>query len=177
MMLGVDRFFDKMTRVCGTIAAFWAMLLAFVIGADILARTTFDAPMIGVIELVANCIVSIVFLQLPYAIYRGAHLRTTVIYQNTPDIVRRLIDVISYSLGIMFFVGVAWGGWDDMIIGWEVDEREGEGSIRIPVAPVRTLIVAFGIISAATYVLLLIHTFLGTRQSFREREGEPASPL
>jgi TRAP-type C4-dicarboxylate transport system permease small subunit len=176
-MGGIDRFFDSMTRVCGTIAAFWALLLAFVIGADIFARTVLNAPMIGVIELVANCIVSIVFLQLPYAIYRGAHLRTTVIYQNTPELVRRLIDFIAYSLGIMFFVGVAWGGWEDMIIGWEVDEREGEGSIKIPVAPVRTLIILFGIISAATYLIMLLHTVLGTRPGYIDREGESEAPL
>lgn len=173
----VDRFFDSMTRVCGTIAAFWAMLLAFVIAADIFARTVLNEPMIGVIELVANCIVSIVFLQLPYAIYRGAHLRTTVIYQNTPEVVRRLIDAVAYCLGIMFFVGVAWGGWEDMIIGWEVDEREGEGSIRIPVAPVRTLIVVFGVVSAATYVLMLAHTLIGSRPGFVEREGQDEAPL
>lgn len=176
-MLGIDRFFDSMTRVCGTVAAFWALLLAFVIAADITARTVLNAPMIGVPELVANCIVSIVFLQLPYAIYRGAHLRTTVIYQNTPEIVQRLIDCIAYSFGIMFFVGVAWGGWEDMIIGWEVDEREGEGSIRIPVAPIRTLIVVFGVVSAATYVLMLAHTILGSRPGFIEREGQSEAPL
>ena len=176
-MAGIDRFFDSMTRVCGSIAAFWAMLLAFIIAADIIARTVLNAPMIGVPELVANCIVSIVFLQLPYAIYRSAHLRTTVIYQNTPEIVQRLIDVISFSFGIMFFIGVAWGGWGDMIIGWEVDEREGEGSIRIPVAPIRTLIVVFGVVSAATYLLMLLHTVIGTRPAYTEREGEINAPL
>jgi TRAP-type C4-dicarboxylate transport system permease small subunit len=176
-MDGIDRFFDSMTRASGTVAAFWAMLLAFVIGADIFARSVLNAPMIGVIELVANCIVSIVFLQMPYAIYRGAHLRTTVVYQNTPEIVRRLIDVIAYSLGIMFFIGVAWGGWADMIIGWEVDEREGEGSIGIPVAPVRTLIVVMGIVSAATYLVMLAHTVLRTRPGYIDREGEIEAPL
>jgi TRAP-type C4-dicarboxylate transport system permease small subunit len=176
-MAGIDRFFDSMTRVCGTIAAFWAMLLAFVIAADIFARTVLNAPMIGVIELVANCIVSIVFLQLPYAIYRGAHLRTTVVYQNTPEIVRRLIDVIAFSLGVIFFMCVAWGGWEDMIIGWEVDEREGEGSIRVPVAPVRTLIVVFGVVSAATYLLMLVHTVNGTRPAHTAREGDIEAPL
>ena len=175
-MNGIDRFFDSMTRVCGTVSAFWAMLLAFVVAADIIARLL-NSPLIGVPELVANCIVSIVFLQLPYAIYRGAHLRTTVVYQNTPDLVKRLIDFIAYSFGIMFFVGVAWGGWDDMIIGWEVDEREGEGSIGIPVAPVRTLIIVMGIISAATYVVMLLHTVLKTRPGYIEREGEIEAPL
>jgi TRAP-type C4-dicarboxylate transport system permease small subunit len=176
-MNGIDRFFDSMTRVSGTVAAFWAMLLAFIIAVDIIARTVLNAPMIGVIELVANCIVSIVFLQMPYAIYRSAHLRTTVVYQNTPPIVRKLIDIVAFSLGIMFFLGVAWGGWDDMITGWEVDEREGEGSIGIPVAPVRTLIVVMGIVSAVTYLVMLLHTVFGTRPGYLDREGEISAPL
>jgi TRAP-type C4-dicarboxylate transport system permease small subunit len=176
-MDGIDRFFEKMTRVSGTVAAFWAMLLAFIIAADIITRTVFNAPMIGVIELVANCIVSIVFLQMPYAIYRSAHLRTTVVYQNTPKIIKNLIDVIAYSLGIMFFLGVAWGGWGDMVHGWEIDEREGEGSIGIPVAPVRTLIVVMGVVSAATYLVMLLHILLGTKPAYIEREGTIEAPL
>jgi TRAP-type C4-dicarboxylate transport system permease small subunit len=176
-MGGIDRFFEKMTRVSGTIAAFWAMFLAVIIATDIITRTVFNAPMIGVVELVANCIVSIVFMQMPYAIYRGAHLRTTVVYQNTPDAVRRLIDFISYSLGIMFFLGVAWGGWEDMVIGWEIDEREGEGSIGIPVAPVRTLIVVMGIVSAVTYLVMLLHVVLGTKPAYVDREGAIEAPL
>ena len=50
-----------------------------------------------------------------------------------------------------------------MIIGWEVDEREGEGSISVPIYPVRTLLFAFAGISLIAYLLLAVHALFGTR--------------
>jgi TRAP-type C4-dicarboxylate transport system permease small subunit len=147
------------------------MALAFLILWDITGRTFFNAPFDGTIEIVANSMVSILFLQLPYTIYRGAHLRTTVVYQNLPNIGRRLIDIFVAILGIWFFWSVAVGGWEDMIIGWEVDEREGEGSIRVPIYPVRSLIIVFAIVSMFVYAVLLWHFVFGTEPITDEEEG------
>ncbi|MBT4905340.1 MAG: TRAP transporter small permease [Rhodospirillaceae bacterium] len=167
----VDNVVNTVTRVCSTVAAFWAMALAFLILWDITGRTFFNAPFDGTIEIVANSMVSILFLQLPYTIYRGAHLRTTVVYQNLPNIGRRLIDIFVAILGIWFFWSVAVGGWEDMIIGWEVDEREGEGSIRVPIYPVRSLIIVFAIVSMFVYAVLLWHFVFGTEPITDEEEG------
>ncbi|MBT3808869.1 MAG: TRAP transporter small permease, partial [Rhodospirillaceae bacterium] len=112
----VDNVVNTVTRVCSTVAAFWAMALAFLILWDITGRTFFNAPFDGTIEIVANSMVSILFLQLPYTIYRGAHLRTTVVYQNLNDMGRRGIDIFVAIIGIWFFWSVAIGGWEDMII-------------------------------------------------------------
>ena len=90
----VDNVFNSVSRVCSTIAAFWALALAFLILYDITGRTFFNTPFDGTIEIVANSMVSILFLQLPYTIYRGAHLRTAVIYQNLGDYGQRAIDVL-----------------------------------------------------------------------------------
>jgi TRAP-type C4-dicarboxylate transport system permease small subunit len=168
----VDNLVNTVTRVCSTIAAFWAMALAFLILWDISGRTFFNAPFDGTIEIVANSMVSILFLQLPYTIYRGAHLRTTVIYQNLGDLPRRLIDIFVALLGIWFFWSVAVGGWEDMVIGWGVDEREGEGSIRVPIYPVRTLIIVFALVSLIVYVVLLWHHIFGTSPITDEEEGK-----
>ena len=167
----VDNVVNTVTRVCSTVAAFWAMALAFLILWDITGRTFFNAPFDGTIEIVANSMVSILFLQLPYTIYRGAHLRTTVVHQNLPNIGRRLIDIFVAILGIWFFWSVAVGGWEDMIIGWEVDEREGEGSIRVPIYPVRSLIIVFAIVSMFVYAVLLWHFVFGTEPITDEEEG------
>lgn len=160
-----DRIMNTVTRACATIAAFWAMALAFLILWDITGRTFFNAPFDGTIEIVSNSIVSILFLQLPYTIYRGSHLRTTVVYQNLNEVGRRAIDALVALLGIWFFFSVAYGGWEDMVVGWAVDEREGQGSINVPTYPVRTLIIVFAALSIVAYLFLLWHSLFG---------GEPA---
>lgn len=158
-----DHIFNNVTRVCSTIAAFWALALAFLILYDITGRTFYGKPFDGTIEIVANSMVSILFLQMPYTIYRGAHLRTAIIYQSLGPYGQRAVDFAVVLLGIWFFYSIALGGWEDMIIGWEVDEREGDGSIRVPVYPVRTLLVMFAGISVIAYVLLGWHALFGTR--------------
>ena len=168
----VDNVVNTVTRVCSTVAAFWAMALAFLILWDITGRTFFNAPFDGTIEIVANSMVSILFLQLPYTIYRGAHLRTTVIYQNLNELGRRLIDIFVAVIGVWFFWSVASGGWEDMRLGWEVDEREGEGSIRVPIYPVRSLIIVFAGVSLLVYLLLLWHFVFGTEPITEEEEGK-----
>ena len=168
----VDNVVNTVTRVCSTVAAFWAMALAFLILWDITGRTFFNAPFDGTIEIVANSMVSILFLQLPYTIYRGAHLRTTVIYQNLNELGRRLIDIFVAVIGVWFFWSVAIGGWEDMLIGWEVDEREVEGSIRVPIYPVRSLIIVFAVVSLLVYLLLLWHFVFGTEPITEEEEGK-----
>ena len=168
----VDNVINSVTRVCSTIAAFWALALAFLILYDISARSFFNAPFDGTIEIVANSMVSILFLQMPYTIYRGAHLRTSVIYQNLGDMGRRAIDVVVALLGLWFFYSVAVGGWDDMVIGWQVDEREGEGSISVPIYPVRTLIIVFAGVSMVAYLVLLWHAIAGSRPISDEDEAE-----
>jgi TRAP-type C4-dicarboxylate transport system permease small subunit len=168
----VDRVVYTVTRVCSTIAAFWALALAFLILYDITGRTFFNHPFDGTIEIVANSMVSILFLQMPYTIYRGAHLRTTVIYQNLGSLARRLTDILVAVLGVWFFLSIAYGGYEDMIIGWNVDEREGEGSIRVPVYPVRTLIFIFALVSAFVYGVLLVHFLTGGQAITEEEEGK-----
>ena len=168
----VDNVFNSVTRVCSTIAAFWALALAFLILYDITGRFFFNSPFDGTIEIVANSMVAILFLQMPYTIYRGAHLRTAVIYQNLGDYGQRAIDVIVALLGIWFFFSIALGAFDDMIIGWEVDEREGEGSIRVPIYPVRTLLFFFAGISLIAYAILGWHALFGTRPISDDQEEE-----
>jgi len=75
-------------------------------------------------------------------------------------------------LGVWFFFSIALGAWEDMIIGWEVDEREGEGSIRVPIYPVRTLLVFFAGVSMIAYMILGWHALLGTRPIFYDDEME-----
>jgi len=168
----IDRGVYTVTRVMSTIAAFWALALAFLILYDIVGRTFFNSPFDGTIEIVANSMVSILFLQMPYTIYRGAHLRTTVIYMNVPDFWRRMIDVTVGILGVWFFCSIAYGGYEDMVVGWQVDEREGEGSISVPVYPVRTLIFVFALVSAFTYLVLLYHFVFGGQAITEAEEGK-----
>ena len=59
----------------------------------------------------------------------------------------------------MLFLGIAVGGWTDMIKGWEIREYQGIGAIEFPVYPIRTVIIFSSIIVVLIYISLIIKSF------------------
>lgn len=154
----------RSTNVLSTISSFWVLLLCAIFLYDIIGREAFNKPFLGTHEIVGNSIVGILFLELPSSIKSGAMLRTTIVYNVTNDFWRRIIDSLSYILGIVLFTSIILGSWDSMIVGWQIGEIEGAGAFEVPVYPVRTVIVVFSIICALVYLQLLVFTWMGKDQ-------------
>jgi TRAP-type C4-dicarboxylate transport system permease small subunit len=137
-----------------SLAAVWAFALAFVILFDVVGRM-FGFALQGTVEIIANSIVAIVFLQFPLAIERGTFLRATLIYDRAPEWGRIGIDVMSNLFGAAVFLAMAIGSYDDMITGFRIHEFEGEGALRVPVYPVRAIIFAMSLVAVACYAHLI----------------------
>ena len=152
------------TNILSTIFCFWVLLLMAIFLYDIIGREAFKSPFLGTHEIVGNSIVGILFLELPSSIKSGAMLRTTIVYNIAGEFWRRLIDSLSYLLGIVLFISIIVGGWSAMIVGWQIGEIEGAGAFEVPVYPVRTVIVIFSAICALVYLQLLVLTWLGKAQ-------------
>jgi TRAP-type C4-dicarboxylate transport system permease small subunit len=149
------------TEALSTISSFWVLLLCAIFLYDILGRELFDSPFLGAHEIVGNSIVGILFLELPSSIKRGAMLRTTIVFNSVSPFMRSVIDCISYAFGVALFLAIIVGGWDAMIVGWQIGEIEGAGAFEVPVYPVRTLIIVFSGICALVYLQLFYLTVTG----------------
>lgn len=149
------------TETLSTISAFWALLLAAIYLYDIVGRELFNTPFLGTHEIVSNSIVGILFLELPSSIRRGAMLRTFVLYDAVGELGRRILDALSYALGIALFSAIIVGGWGAMIVSWRTLEIEGAGAFEVPVYPVRTLIIVFSALCVFIYAQLLWRTLAG----------------
>ena len=164
---GRQDFVTRATETLSTISAFWILLLAAIFLYDILGRELFDKPFLGTHEIVGNSIVGILFLELPSTIKRGAMLRTTIVYYAVSRIPRRVIDCLSYLLGVALFLAIIFGGWDAMVVSWEVQEIEGAGAFEVPIYPVRTLIILFSAICALIYLQLFYVALAGKAEAER----------
>ena len=164
---GKQDFVTRATETLSTISAFWILLLAAIFLYDILGRELFDTPFLGTHEIVGNSIVGILFLELPSTIKRGAMLRTTIVYYAVSRLSRRAIDCASYLLGVLLFLAIIFGGWDSMIVSWELLEIEGAGAFEVPIYPVRTLIILFSAICALIYLQLFYVTVTGKAEAER----------
>ena len=143
----------KVSEILQGIAAIWLVFVAFTIFAEVTFRNF--GLFLGADQIVQNSVPAIVFLQVPFAIVSGTMLRTTLIYEFCSKNSKIIINVLSFLIGIMLFIGIAIGGWTDMIKGWEIREYQGIGAIEFPVYIVRTVIIFAAIIIVYIYASLI----------------------
>ena len=151
-------FFKKTPEFLQSIAAIWLILVALTIFAEVTFRNL--GIFLGADQVVQNSVPAIVFLQVPFAIASGTMLRTTLIFDFFKSKGKKIVNVISYLIGIMLFLGIAVGGWTDMIKGWEIKEYQGIGAIEVPVYPIRTVIIFSSIIVVFIYLTLIVNSFI-----------------
>ena len=144
-----------------SVAAIWLILVALTIFAEVTFRNL--GIFLGADQIVQNSVPAIVFLQVPFAIASGTMLRTTLIYDFFKKRGKTVINIISYLIGIMLFLGIAVGGWTDMIKGWEIREYQGIGAIEFPVYPIRTVIIFSSIIVVFIYLSLIFKSFISKK--------------
>ncbi len=160
----IFRSFERLCVWLNYIAAGWLMLIALVIFVEVTGRGVFNT-FLGGDEIVTNSVPAIVFLQVPLAILAGSMLRTTIVFEHLGRRWRRVVNAVAYTLGMALFVGIAVGGWSDMVKGWEIGEYQGIGALEVPVYPVRTIIIASAVQITVIYLMLLVRTAIGTDEA------------
>lgn len=156
----MHRALERVCTILNYIAAGWLMLIAVVIFVEVVGRGVFSS-FLGGDEIVTNSVPAIVFLQVPLAILTGSMLRTTITFDHLNKKWRHIVNAFAYLMAMCLFIGIAVGGWTDMIKGWEIGEYQGIGALEVPVYPVRTIIIASAIFITLIYFVLLIRAALG----------------
>lgn len=152
---------ERLAKTIHVISAYWVLVLALIILFDVGGRFLFNTPFMGSIEIIKNSVVSITFLQLPLAIYRGGMIRTTLIYDMAGPAGQRLLRTLTSLLGLLLFLGIAYSSWEPAVEAWHIGEYEGEGAMRIPTYPVRFLVALTSVFAAYVYLYLLYLDWTG----------------
>lgn len=163
----LDRGLVSFNHLAHMTAAFWLFAIAILITLDVCSRALLNAPFSGTAEIVANSVVSIVFLQLPSAIRNGGMLRAEILdLYLTRRSIERLQGFVCI-LGAVLFLTVAYSAWGPMVEAWTISEFAGNVStIKIPLAPIRTLLVAMSILAAANFLFMSSRNFNLARGDF-----------
>lgn len=149
---GVDRALGWINGAGHILAAFWLFAIAIFITLDVASRTVLNAPFTGTAEIVANSVVSIVFLQLPSAVRSGGMLRAEVLDAFMSEAFRRNVQRVASVLGAALFLAVAVSAWGPMVEAWKISEFAGnESTVQIPLFPVRLLLVLASILAAIDF--------------------------
>lgn len=151
----LDRVLARINIASHMLAAFWLFAIAVTICLDVLSRALLNAPFAGTAEIVANSVVSIVFLQLPSAVRSGGMLRAEIldIYLQQRTLAR--LHSFGCFLGAVLFCAVAYSAWGPMVEAWNISERAGnESTVEIPLFPIRLLLVAMSLLAATNFLLM-----------------------
>ena len=143
----------RVTRVLLACAAVIIFLLGFIVCADVLGRAIFNAPVKGTPEIVSMSIVIICFLLAGYSVQSGGMIYTDVVSGAFGVRGLAFAQLLSATLGIVFFALIVWGSYEPMLHAVASGEYEGEGALRVPVWPARAVVVLGSILVVTSYAL------------------------
>jgi tripartite ATP-independent transporter DctM subunit len=140
--------------------------LTFLICADIIGRTIFDSPILGVTEVVSLSLVACVFLELPNAIHQRRLMRVEMVLApleaNRPALASDW-HLFLASAGVALFALIAIGEAPDLARAWRTAEFAGvENLYKVPVWPIKLVVLAGAVVAAAE---LLRQLYLHGRRS------------
>lgn len=108
----IDRMLERFLGIMDGIASVSIFVIMILITADVLSRLIFNKPFVGTAEIVSSIIIIVCFLEIPYVAVKGAHVRTTMLYDKVGAKGKLIIDILAAFLGILvysFIIRASWG--------------------------------------------------------------------
>lgn len=127
------------------------LIIAVIIGVDVLGRVALHRPLYGVPEITKLSIVCIVWLQLAYTLHVRKHLRADTFLGALPRGWRRALLALNALCGAFVFAVIAYYGFSELSTTWTNGVFEGEEPVRIPVWPVWLILVGGAALTAVEY--------------------------
>lgn len=143
----------RIVRLLLAAAAMLIFLLGFLVCADVIGRAVFNAPVKGTPEMVSMSIVIICFLLAGYSVQSNGMIYTDVFSGMFGARGLAFAQLLSAALGILFFGIIVWGSYEPTLHAIASGEYEGEGALRVPVWPARTVVIIGAILVVASYAL------------------------
>ncbi len=160
VFLTIDKKKTRLLEIMNTIACFWIFILMVIIAIDVFGRVLFNTPFKGTPELVSNSILAITFLEIPYVLHRGNHVRSTLLLSRLNPKVKFALELFAFVAGIVMMVFLIKSSWPAFIKAIMIGEYEGEGALRVPTYPTRGIIIFGSVLMIIEYLFLFIKRIL-----------------
>lgn len=181
---GMRQRLDRLTAAANAVGSAWILGLMLLVVGDVLGRALSGALVYltggavvvnlairGTPELVKLSIVGIVFLQLADTLRNRRHVRSTVMIDRLSPLRATIADLAVHLLGAALCAMIIWSSWDNAVRAWRIGEYEGEGALRVPVAPSRTLIIFGSVLFGLQFLAAAGDRWSRIRRRGRERSA------
>lgn len=115
---GIDAFVDHVGRV----TSWFALVLALVMGANVLLRYGFSIGFIWAQELEWHLLVPIVLFGMSYALRHGEHVRVDVLFATFSPRTRLCVDFVAAILAMALSLIVIWLSLSYIQQSWAIGE-------------------------------------------------------
>jgi TRAP-type mannitol/chloroaromatic compound transport system permease small subunit len=143
------------SSILNACATGWIFVILIIMNIDMFGRFFFAHSLTGTMEIVKNSIVAITFIQLPHTVYMNKIIRTDVLLNRMGPVSKDIVTMISFLMGLALCLAIFIASWPYTVQSWKILEFEGEGAIRFPVYPIRTLIL-IGVTTTAIHFIVKI---------------------
>ena len=137
----VIRAIDRFTDATGTLVSLVMLFLVFSISYECFSRYLLDAPTIWVMDTSYIANGSAFMLGCGYAMLKGAHVRTDMLWEKFSDRTKGMIDTLALlllflpTMAVLFFISI-----DDFFHAVSIDERSSSGAWTPILWPLRGVI-------------------------------------
>jgi TRAP-type C4-dicarboxylate transport system permease small subunit len=157
-MARLQRIIDLLAAALMIVGGVALTLMMGHVTVDVIGKYFFNRPVPITLEMVSNYyMVAVVFLPLAAVERRNGHIHVELIYAHLARVVRRLLDVLAYGLGIFFFSMLTWTAWDVAVRKFLVGEFI-MGSYSVIIWPSRFLVPAGGALITVLLLLKLVRS-------------------
>lgn len=139
-----ERLLDAATVALNVMGTLLIVAIMLLIGADVLLRNVFGAPISGVPEMVALSIVAIVFLQVPQTLRSGRFTRSDAVLEavrRRAPRVALIMETVFDTAAILLLAALLYASWPLFTKSWINGTFVGAlGDFTAPLWPVKLII-------------------------------------
>jgi TRAP-type mannitol/chloroaromatic compound transport system permease small subunit len=115
---GIDGFIDFVGRVVSWIA----LILALVMGANVILRYGFSIGFIWAQELEWHLLVPLVLIGMSYALRHGEHVRVDILFATFSPRTKQAVELVSAIIAMIFSIIVIWLSLAYVNQSWSIGE-------------------------------------------------------
>lgn len=169
----IDRMLEHFLSIMDGIASISIFAIMILITADVLSRMIFSKPFVGTAEIVSSIIIIVCFLEIPYVAVKGAHVRTTMLYDKVGVKGKFAIDILAALLGILVYSFIIRASFGNLIHAINIGEAEIAGSFHVTTVPGRFAIIFGSALMILEFIDQIIKFGYGlvTGKNFYEEGG------
>lgn len=126
--------------------------LMWLICANSITRKLFNVPIVGTLEITEALMPFVILLPMAFTQLRDGHIRVTLLTSHLPAPVRRYLHALTLLVGALFFAWVTFATVGFAYRAFAIGETAW-GVIRIPLWPVKSIIVLGAALLSIQYLL------------------------